>query len=119
MVGDGIDPFDVERRLQHDAVGDDRGAVREVAVADVRLVLRADAGRERQHLLHRPAHRDGAQLILHQRRLPGDVHGIDDRTLPGDLDRFLQGADLHHDVDFPGQADGEIHVAAKLGLEPG
>ena len=82
MIGCEVNPFDIERRLKDDAIRDDRGTSREIAVADVRLRLHADTRRERQHLLHRSAHWNGSELILHERRLPGRVHRVHHRTQP-------------------------------------
>ena len=117
VSGDRVDPLDVERRLEHDAVGDDRRARCEVAVADVRFGLHAETSGERQHLLHRPAHWNAAQLLLHEGRLARDVHGVDDRTQAGHLHRFRQRTDLHHGVDSARGAGRQMHVGADRRLK--
>src|SRR5216683_7306287 len=46
VAGGNIDSFDVEVWLQQNAIRDEEGTSREVAVSHVRLTLHTDAGRQ-------------------------------------------------------------------------
>ena len=58
-----IDPLEVQRRCQRDAIRDDALTIRQLAVAHVRRALQADARGHREQVLDAQSERNGFEPL--------------------------------------------------------